>query len=343
MKIALLAPFEERVPPKKYGGIEVVVHALAEELHRLGHDVTLFASGDSKISGRVIPIVPKAIGSGQSKRIREAKTYQGLVEVAKWLQKEKFDVLHNHVGWQALLFKDFFPVPMLTTIHWVLDNPCENIMYGDLKDMPFVSISNNQRQARPDLNYVKTIYHGLDLAPFRYNPQPGSYLAFLGRFSPVKGPLEAIEIAKRTGNQLLMAAKINDFERKFYDAKIKPLVDGKQIQDIGEVDLRGKVKLLSGAKALLSPISWEEPFGLTNIEAMACGSPVIGMKRGALPEIIKHGKTGFLCKTVDEMVQRVADLDTIEREDCRKHVEKHFTATRMAQDYLALYKKLARA
>lgn len=343
MRIALLAPFEERVPPKKYGGTEVVVHTLAEELHRRGHDVTVFASGDSKISARLIPIVPKAIGSSHTKRIREIYTYRALVDVVKWLKKEKFDVLHNHIGWQALIFKDLFDLPILTTIHWVLDNAHENLMYREFKDQPFVSISNNQRKALPDLNYADTIHHGLDLKPFAFNPKPGTYLAFLGRYSPVKGPVEAIEIAKRTGNKLIMAAKINDFERDFYENEVKPRVDGKQIIDMGEIGFSEKIKLLRGAKALLSPIHWEEPFGLTNIEAMAVGTPAIGMARGALPEVIKDGKTGFLCKTVDEMVQRVADLDTIKREDCRKHVEQYFTAERMAAQYIALYETLARS
>jgi len=342
MKIALLAPFEERVPPKKYGGTEVVVYTLAEELHRRGHDVTVFASGDSKVSCRLIPIVPKAFGSSGSKRMREAYTYQALVDVALWLQKEKFDVLHNHIGWQALLFKNLFKLPILTTIHWVLDSPCEAAMYRQFQDMPFVSISNNQRKHLPELNYVDTIHHGLDLRQFPYNATPGAYLAFLGRYSPVKGPLEAIEIAKRTGRRLVMAAKINEFERKFYENEIKPQADGKQIIDLGEVGMKGKVELLSNAYALLSPIQWEEPFGLTNIEAMAVGTPVIGMSLGALPEVIKNGKTGFLCKSVDEMVQRVSQLDTIKREDCRAHVEQNFTAERMASQYLALYQKLAR-
>lgn len=340
MKVALLAPIEERVPPKRYGGTEVVAYTLAEELTRLGHDVTLFASGDSKISGRLVPTVPKAIGSGQSKRLREARTYCALVDVIKRLRREKFDIIHNHIGWQTLLFHELINTPLLTTIHFVLDNPIEACMYDRFKRLPFVSISNNQRRALPGLRYAKTIYHGLDLTPFRFNPKPDDYLTFLGRFSPVKGPLEAIKIAQRTGQRLIMAGKINDFERDYYRRKIAPHVDGKQIINIGEVNMRQKVKLLRGAKALLNPIKWQEPFGLTNIEAMACGTPVIATRIGSLPEIIVDGKTGFLCNNVNEMTACVKKISTISREACRQHVERHFTAERMAKQYIKLYERL---
>lgn len=341
MKIALLAPFEERVPPKKYGGIERVVHDLAEELHRMGHDVTVLASGDSVISGRLIPVVPKAIGSGQPKRIREALTYQALTKVVDILKHEKFDVLHNHIGWQALLFRDMLQLPVLTTMHWVLDNACEKFMYHLFKDMPYVSISNSQRQPLPDMNYMATVYHGIGLKSLKFRKKPDDYLAFLGRFSPVKGPVQAIEIAKKTGSRLIMAAKINDFERDYYEEKIKPHIDGKQIVYIGEVDDTEKAKLLGGARALLSPLQWAEPFGLTNVEAMACGTPVIGTKCGSLPEIIKDGTVGFLCDDIDQMARRVADIDKLDRQACRDYVEKRFAVHRMAEEYVKLYAKLA--
>lgn len=337
MKIALLAPFEERVPPRRYGGTEVVVYNLAAELDRMGHDVTVFASGDSKIAGRLVAVRPQPIGSGLRKRVREAMTYQGLAKVVEVLSKEKFDILHNHIGWQALVFRDMFKLPMLTTLHWVLDNDCERTMYGFYKQMPFVSISNSQRKPLPDLNYKATIYHGLQLKKFIFSPKPADYLAFLGRFSPVKGPVEAIKIAKKTGMRLIMAAKINDFERDFYEDKIKPLIDGDQIVYIGEVNHAEKVKLLGGAKALLSPLLWAEPFGLTNAEALACGTPVIGTRRGSLPEIIKDGQVGFLRDTVDEMANCVTLLGQINRFECREYAEARFSAERMAGDYLRVY------
>lgn len=343
MKIALLAPFEERVPPRKYGGIERVIYDLAWELHRMGHEVTTFASGDSQLPGRLIPIVPKAIGSGKPKRIREALTYKGLTKVMGVLAKEHFDVLHNHIGWQPLVFREMFHIPVITTIHWVLDNTCEKYMYNLFSDMAFVSISNSQRKPLPNMNYAATVYHGLDLKRFQFRKEPGGYLAFLGRFSPVKGPVQAIEIAKKTGQKLVMAAKINEFERDYYEQQIKPHIDGDQIVYLGEVDDAEKAEMLGGASALLSPLQWDEPFGLTNIEAMACGTPVIALKSGSLPEIIQHGKTGFLCDTVDQMAARVAELGTLDRAACRKYVEANFTARRMAEDYVKLYTELAPA
>jgi glycosyltransferase involved in cell wall biosynthesis len=337
MRIALLAPFEERVPPRGYGGVEAVVHTLAVELHRMGHDVTVFASGDSDVPCRLIPIVPKAFGSAISKRLREAYTYRSLIAVVEALKKERFDIVHNHIGWQPFLFNGLIRTPMLTTIHWVLDNTCEHTMYELYKSMPYVSISNSQRTPLPDINYLATVYHGLQLERFPYSDQPKDYLAYLGRFSPVKGPVEAIKIAKKTGHKLIMAAKINTFERDFYEAKIKPHIDGEQIVYLGEIGHKEKVALLRGAKALLSPIKWSEPFGLTNIEAMACGTPVISSRLGSLPEIILHGKTGFLCKDVASMVKSVAKIPSIDRAACRAHVEAHFNAEQMTKQYIELY------
>lgn len=342
LKIAVIAPFEESVPPTTYGGTEAVVYTLVEELHRQGHDVTLFASGDSKVSCRLVPITPKAIGSGHSKRLREALTYQALVKVAQALSSEQFDVIHNHLtsGWQTLMFKDAFRAPVVTTVHFMLTDKCEATMYSQYKDMPYVSISNAQRAPLPDLNYTTTIYHGLNLKPFTFQAKPGEYLAFLGRFSPDKGPDTAIEIAKRTGQKLIMAAKINNFERKYYEEKVKPLIDGDQIVYIGEVDLPGKVKLLRGAKALLNPVRLHESFGLTNIEAMAVGTPVIALSNGAIPEIIQDGTTGFICSSVDEMVAAIPKIDSIKRMACRERVERHFTAEIMTEQYLNVYRQL---
>ena len=343
LKIAVIAPFDESVPPAKYGGTEAVVHTLVEELHRQGHDVTLFASGDSKVSCRLVSIVPRATGSGKNRRFREALTYEGLVKVAQHLRTERFDIIHNHLssGWQALLFKDWFHAPIVTTTHGMLTMESEAAMYRRFKDSPFVSISNAQRVPLPELNYVATVYHGLDLTPFTYSATGGSYLAFLGRFVPGKGPVEAIEVARRTGKKLIMAAKIDDFEREYYETSIKPHIDGKQIVFLGEVDLPGKVELLRNAAALINPVRMYESFGLTNIEAMAVGTPVIGLRSGSLPEIIDHEKTGYLCNTVDEMVEAVGNIQAIDRAVCRKHVEEHFTAERMANDYVAIYRRLA--
>jgi glycosyltransferase involved in cell wall biosynthesis len=344
MKIALLAPIEERVPPKRYGATELLVYYLADEFLRLGHKVTVLASGDSDVPGRLIPLAPKAIGSGIKKRVREALGYQSLVKATQFFQQEKFDIIHNHAGWQALLFKDLFKHPILTTIHAMLrDNECDQKMYGMFKDMPFASISNAQRAQFPGLNYIDTVHHGLQLDHFTFNDHPKNYLAFLGRFSSFKGPAEAIEVAKRTGNKLIMAAKINDYERGYFERELKPHIDGEQIIYLGEVDHAGKVELLKNARAVISPISWPEPFGLVNIEAMACGTPVLTTPMGSTPELIVNGKNGFLCRDLDEMCARVAQIDQIDRRACREYAEKHFSAERMAKQYLGLYEKITKA
>ncbi len=342
MKIAMLAPFEERVPPVKYGGTEVIVYTLAEELVKLGHEVSLFASGDSVTSAGLVPVVPKAFGSAASKRLREALTYKALTKVVQRFGDESYDIIHNHIGWQFLLFRDFIKSPVLTTIHWALDNPVEKLMYQMHGDMPYASISHSQQKPLPDLNYVDVAYHGLHIEDFPFSAKSQDYLAFLGRFSPVKGPLEAIEIAKKTGHRLLMAAKINDFERVFYERRIKPLIDGKQIVYLGEIEPEQRADLLGGAKALLSPISWEEPFGLTNIEALACGTPVIAMARGALPEVMSRddSKIGFLCNNVSEMIEAVGRLSEINRHDCRAYAMRHFCGSAMAHRYVKLYEKV---
>lgn len=343
MKIALLSPIEEAVPPKKYGGIEAVVYNLAEELHRMGHDVTLFASGDSKVSCRLVPLAKKAIGSNHSKRMREAYCYEAIAQAARLIAEEgDYDIVHNNIGFQALLFKDIIKAPMLTTMHWTLDNTTEREMYSHYRKMPFVSISNDQRKDLARMNYVATVHHGIDMKRFTFNPEPEDHLVFFGRFSPVKGPLEAIKFAKKTKQKLIMAGKINDFEREYFDKKIAPHIDGEQIIQMGELDHDEKVELLGKAKALLSPIQWDEPFGLVNIEAMACGTPVITTKRGSLPEIVVDGKTGFLCKTDAEIIKAIKSIDTIDRRACRDHVEEYFSVQRMVKAYIDLYRGLIR-
>lgn len=341
MKIALLAPVDETVPPKKYGATERVVYVLAEELHKLGHNVSVFASGDSKLTPRVIPIAKKAVGAFLKKRIREAANFQSLVKVAQHLRKEKFDIIHNHAGWQALLFRDMFEHPMLTTLHWI-DSECETSMYKQYNDAPVVSISDSQRDVLPGMNYIETVYHGLQLDTFSYNNKPKDYFAFLGRLSPVKGAAEAVQVALKAGVKLVIAAKINDWERDYVAKHVTPYVDGKQIVYIGEVGHARKVELLRNARAVISPIQWSEPFGLVNAEAMACGTPVLSTPYGSIPEIIIDGKTGYLCKDVDDMVEKVAHVDKLCRAACREHVEENFSAERMTKQYLRLYRLLVR-
>jgi glycosyltransferase involved in cell wall biosynthesis len=346
MKIALLAPFEEPVPPKKYGGTELVAYNLAEELTKMGHDVTLFASGDSQTSAKLAKCTPAAVRTQREARnnlTRIALNYQGLAVAIKLINEGKFDIVHNHIGWQALLFDNIIEAPIITTLHGTLADPTENQMYKSVKKSPFISISDSQRRHSKILNYVGTVYNGIDLDGFDYSTKPGEYLAFLGRICHDKGPRYAIEIAKSTGHKLIIAAKVDPVDEKYFEQVIEPLIDGDQIQFIGEVDHPGKVELLKNAKALLSPLQWDEPFGLVNIEAMACGTPVIAINRGSMPEIIIDGETGYLCSNVDEMVDRVGQVDGISRATARKHVEDNFSSRLMAERYLAAYKELVAA
>ena len=341
MKIALLAPIAETVPPTTYGGAELVVYNLAEGLHKRGHDVTLFATGDSKVSCRLIPIAPKAVGS-DDEMTRDALIMKSVADALPMLQKEKFDIIHNHTGWLALLLKTMIDYPMVTTIHGIYGKR-EKRMYGEFKRHPYISISMAQRKTAPLLRYAANIYHGIEIDKFKpayTTPKKDEYLAFLGRFSYVKGPLEAIKIAKATGMKLKMAGIVNEFERDYFEKEIKPLIDGKQIIHMGPVGHEEKVKLLRGAKALLSPIHWEEPFGLVNVEAMACGTPVIAMKRGSLPELIVQGKTGYVCRSLNEMIAAVGKIDKIDRKACRKHVESKFSIEKMIDAHERLFKRM---
>jgi glycosyltransferase involved in cell wall biosynthesis len=340
VKIALLAPFEEPVPPEKYGGTERVVHSLAEGLVGLGHDVTLFASGDSHTSARLVPCVKHSLRRyiGSRPRTWSFMQWQGFHRMMHHLQSEAFDVVHNHGDWPFLIANAFTKAPFVTTIH----NPKQYKLGFKMvyKRYQYVSISDAQRKYMPDLNYVATVHHGIDLSLFEYNEKPDDYLAFLGRVVPDKGLREAIQIAKATKQKLIIAAKLDAKLQPYFRKNIKPHIDNKQIVFIGEVAHEAKVELLENAKALLSPIQWDEPFGLSNIEAMACGTPVIAIGRGSLPEIVVDGETGYLCKTTKQMAARVADINKIKRQDCRRRVEQHFSASCMAQKYVAVYQKI---
>jgi len=345
LKIALLAPFEEPVPPRQYGGTERVVFNIAEELIKLGHDVTLLASGDSRTSAKLEACVDKAVRvlpESVIPAIRQGLSYAGLSKALFIVSNNGFDILHNHYGWQFLLFRDLFSCPVVTTLHGTLAEPTENYMHNRFREEPFVSISDSQRKHSPKLNYVATVHNGIQVDRFTFNNKPKNYLAFLGRIHPQKGPEYAIKIAKLSKQKLIMAAKIDPLEIDYFKREIEPLIDGKQIQFIGEVDHKGKVELLRNARALLSPIQWDEPFGLTNIESLACGTPVISMNRGSLPEIIINGEYGYLCSTITDAVNAVSKIDAISRSKCRKYVEENFSAKLMAEKYLEAYKKVLR-
>lgn len=343
MKIALIAPLEECVPPKKYGGTELVVYNLAEQLIKLGHKVTLFATGESAGNADLKAVFPYPLRSFTSSfddKCRESLRYLCIGKICHHLQQEKFDIIHNHLGWKFLFFQAAVKSPMLTTLHGPLDRAYEQIVLDYYRNSNFISISLNQRRPMPHLNYISNVYNGIEIGKFKFFPESQDYLAFLGRMSPLKGPIQAIEIAKKTHSRLIMAAKVDVVDKEFFEKKVAPLIDGKQIIFKGEVDHFEKVKLLGNAKALLAPIQWEEPFGLYFIEAMICGTPVISLDRGSVPEIIVHGKTGFICANEKEAAEKIKLVGAINRKECHNYVKNRFSAEKMAQEYISAYRKI---
>ncbi len=344
MRVALLAPFEESVPPSGYGGTELIVYYLAQNLTLRGHSVFLFATGDSKTKAKLVPIFPSSLRKKkicQDLKVRETLKYFGVVKLVQELKKIKVDIIHNHLGWRFLPFASFFSAPTLTTLHQPLNSPYLKIAYQRFKNFPFVAISHSQRKNAKGLNFVGTVYNGVDTKELRFCPKPKSdYFAFLARMSPEKGPLEAILAAKKAKAKLKMAGKVDAVDKEYFEKKVKPLIDGKQIQFVGELKVKEKSNFLGNAKGLLAPLKWEEPFGLFMIEAMACGTPVIAFKRGSAPELTVHKKTGFLVKNVSEMAQAIKKIDSIDRRECRDWVEKNFTVERMVQEYEKIYEKV---
>jgi len=338
VKIAQVAPLIESVPPQAYGGTERVVHYLTEGLVARGHDVTLFASGDSHTNADHVAVVKQSLRL--SKRPRDPTIWhmRQLMEVRR--MSHHFDIVHFHTDWFHFPVWRGSPTPQLTTLHGRLDIADLRAVYDEFRDMAVVSISDSQRTPMPSARWVETIYNGTPAGNYHFCDRPGDYLAFLGRITPEKGPEQAIEIAKRLGMPLKMAAKIDPVDREYFADRIEPLLDDPLIDFIGEVDERGKDRLLGGARALLFPIDWPEPFGLVMTEAMACGTPVIAMRRGSVPEIMIDGVTGFIVNSIDQAVAAVQKIGTIDRANCRKHFEQNFTVGRMVDGYIETYQRL---
>jgi glycosyltransferase involved in cell wall biosynthesis len=341
MKIAQIAPLVESVPPRQYGGTERVVSYLTEELVRLGHDVTLFASGDSVTSARLLSFCDTALRLDP--RINDPAPHHIVMLDAVREMAHEFDVLHFHVDvLHYPLIRDFVD-RTLTTLHGRLDMPESRRLYSVFSGAPLVSISLDQRKPMPPVNWAGMVYHGLprNLLPFTPQPKDGGYFAFLGRISPEKRPDRAIEIAIRAGVRLKIAAKVDRVDQDYWNQRIKPMVDGNpRVEFVGEIDEKQKAEFLGQAAALLFPIDWPEPFGMVMIESMSCGTPVIAFRRGSAPEVIDDARSGFLVETVDEAVaaaQRVGDLD---RRAVRACFEARFTADRLALDYLSIYQSL---
>jgi len=338
MRIAQIAPLAEAVPPKRYGGTERVVSYLTEELVRQGHDVTLFASGDSRTSAKLVPCCSTALRLDES--VKDPVPYTLMMLDLVRQRANEFDVLHFHTDLEHFpVFQDL-AARTVTTLHCRLDANELSPFYTRFSQFPLVSISNDQRQPMPPVNWAGTVYHGLPLELLEFNAHPeGGYLAFLGRFAPEKRPDRAIEIAKRSGVPLRLAAKIDDQDRAYFEEQVRPLLDHPLIEFVDEIGDRDKGEFLGQARALLFPIDWPEPFGLVMIEAMACGTPVIAYPEGSVPEIIEEG-TGFIVNSTDEAVQAVSRLGELDRAVIRGRFEERFSAPRMARDYVEIYRRL---
>ena len=338
MKIAQIAPLFESVPPKLYGGTERVVSYLTEALVELGHDVTLYASGDSVTSATLRPACERSLRLDEES-IDPCADHVYLAELVFQAAGE-FDVVHSHIDYIAFPMLRRMKIPRLTTLHGRLDIPNLRNLYHEFSDEPVISISDHQRLPLSWANWQGTVYHGLPKHLYSFHDAPGKYLAFLGRISPEKRVDRAIEIAHRAGLPLKIAAKVDEADRPYFEAEIKPLLERADAELVGEIGEDGKSEFLGNALALLFPIDWPEPFGLVMIESFACGTPVIACRRGSVPEILEDGVTGLMVDNVDEAVKAVREISTLSRRRCREEFERRFTATRMARDYVSIYQEL---
>ena len=337
MRIAVLSPVWFPVPPTGYGGIEWVVSLLADGLAEAGHDVTLFASGDSRTEATLASVFDEAPSS------HIGETYYELQHaLAAYRRADEFDVVNDHTGLLGATLGGLVSTPVVHTVHGPLDEVSLRTYRQIAEVAPrvgLISLSENQRRPGPDLPWVANIYNALDLDDYPFHEEPGEYLLFLGRMSPDKGAHRAIEIARAAGVPIKLAGKKREHaEQAYFDELVKPLL-GDDAEYVGETTHATKVDLLQNARATLFPIDWEEPFGLVMIESMACGTPVIATRRGAVPEVVAEGRSGIVVDTFAEMATALADADRLNPADCRAWVEEHFSAERMTQDYVAAYER----
>ncbi|HTS77114.1 MAG TPA: glycosyltransferase family 4 protein [Bryobacteraceae bacterium] len=338
MRIAQVAPLYESVPPAKYGGTERIVSYLTEELVRQGHQVTLFASGDSHTRARLISPCERSVRLDAESRDPLA-SHMAMIEQVAQLQAE-FDIIHFHTNYLHFSVSKRIATPSLTTLHGRLDLRELPMLFRVFADVPLVSISMAQRAPLPWLNWIGMVHHGLPPDLYRYEDAPQDYLAFVGRISPEKRVDRAIEIAKRVGMTLRIAAKVDPADRAYYESEIKPLLDHPLIEYMQEVGDGEKQELLGKARALLFPIDWPEPFGIVMLEALACGTPVIAFPCGSVPEVIDPGITGVIVQSIGQAVEAVKHIGTLRRQKCRDTFDKRFTVARMVRDYMTLYRKL---
>jgi len=340
MRIAQVAPLHESVPPKHYGGTERIVSYLTEELVRAGHEVTLFASGDSVTRARLIASCERSLRKNE--RCKDPVAGEILLVDHVIEHVNEFDLIHFHTGYLHFPVCRYLPVPHVTTLHGRLDLPDLVPVFDRFRNEPVVSISDAQRQPLPWANWQATIYHGLPKDLFTFQPNQGDYLAFLGRVSPEKRVDRAIEIAKRVSMPLKIAAKVDRADRRYCKRDIEPQLTQCHVEWVGEISDQQKNQFLGNAYALLFPIDWPEPFGLVMIEAMACGTPVIAYDRGSVPEVMEDGVTGFIVRETHEAADAVGRVRNLSRARCREVFERRFTVGRMANDYINLYERMLR-
>jgi glycosyltransferase involved in cell wall biosynthesis len=336
MKIAQVAPLYESVPPRLYGGTERVVSFLTEELVNMGHDVTLYASGDSRTSARLRSVCERALRLEGGKLLAPLAHHLNLIETVAQ-EADEFDVVHFHLDYLSFSQVRRLEIPAITTLHGRLDIPDLYPLFREFDDMRLISISDAQRAPMPWASWLATVHHGLPEDLHSWNEEPGKYLAFLGRISPEKRVDRAIEIAKAVGMPLRVAAKVDPADQEYFDKEVRHLLSGTDVEFIGEIGDQDKTEFLGNAFALLFPIDWPEPFGLVMIEAMACGTPVIAFRGGSVAEIVDEGVTGFVVESIEEAAEAVQRIPSIDRRECRAAFERRFSARRMCEDYLKAY------
>ena len=341
MRIAQVAPLFESVPPKSYGGTERIVSGVTEELVRRGHKVTLFASGDSATAADLIPCCPQGLRLNRRAQNHMAYTVIELGMVSD--RSGQFDLIHNHIDYFGFPLSRLTQAPVITTLHGRLDLPELQDVYREFPELPLVSISEAQRRPLPHASWLRTIYNGVDLRHFTLREHHGSYLAFLGRISPEKCADRAIAIAHAVGIPLRIAAKVDSADQEYFREKIEPLLTDPLIEFVGEINEAQKDEFLGNALAYLFPINWPEPFGITMVEAMACGTPVIAMRHGSVPEVVADGRTGFICRSIGEMIASVERVTRVDRRACRTHVAERFSVERMVDNYEAAYRRVLEA
>jgi glycosyltransferase involved in cell wall biosynthesis len=337
MKIAQIAPIAERVPPKKYGGTERVVYHLTEELVKRGHDVTLFASGDSITSAKLVSVYPQSLREAKLQDIYGLNIWTLFNIGEAYMRQNEFDIIHDHSGYLSLPAANISNTPVVMTMHGPF-TPENRHIYRKLSNPYFVTISHAQAVV-PDLNYVGTVYNGLDMEHYPFSEQHDGYLLFVGRISMEKGVHNAIQVALNVNMPLIIAAKLDDVDKPYFRNYVEPHLSEK-IKWIGEVDEAERNKLMSKAACLIHAITWREPFGLTLIEAMACGCPVVATNMGSIPELIVNEVTGFVVNTTEEMIDAVLNLDSIDRSVCRRHALENFNARKMASEYERIYSEI---